>query len=121
MRENTFVLYLDILIITLTIVFLMGGFFAAFYEIPSWHAMNVALAMAGSLPTFFAALRALSKFTVTGSVLGALALAAALFFDLDIRSVQYIILMLSFARLAGYFVQARVKTVRSASSDLGPK
>src|SRR3989338_2902332 len=120
MRENTFVLYLDILIITLTIMFLMGGFFAAFYEIPSWHALNVALAVAGSLPTLFAALRALVRLTVTGNALSAVALAAALSSNFDIRSVQYIILMLSFARLAGYFARTRATRTVEAFSDRMP-
>ncbi len=121
MSSLRFIFYLDIVIITLTAIFLAGGLFAAFYEIPFWHTLNVALAVVGSVPTFIVAARALLKLTITIDVFSSVALGAALYFSPDIRSAQYIILMLTFARLVDYFTQARAKRAIGALLDLKPK
>ncbi len=119
--KNKLPFYFDSIIIFLIALFLVLGFFSSFKGLPWWHTANVVVSLLGSIPTFITMLRALAKFRITIDVFTAVALGAALYFSPDIRSAEYIILMLSSARLVDYFTQGRTKNAISALLDLKPK
>lgn len=119
--RNKLTFYLDIFIIVSIAVFIALGFFSFFRQFAWWHGVNVVFSILGSVPTFVVALRAAARLRITIDVFSAVALGAALYFSPDIRSAQYIILMLSSARLVDYFTQERAKRAISALLDLKPK